>query len=224
MCVACKVATSIKTRYSKFCVTIRAHSCYNGIILCNFSWAVAEDRGDKGTQSEIKWVLKVLKNTSSGLFIDVSESSQSAIDVRSLLISCISVSLFLPFYVFDGADCLSKYSLNNTNRFGLNKDSRLKANWLQTSAITCRKKFTFPAHKVLLLFMDNTAKLTEVMNAVTVDHSTVRISTLNQVKSAMHINGYEWNKTQTQISRVAKVEGMTMARVPLKSHKLNYSN
>lgn len=50
---------------------------------------------DTHTHSETKWALKVLKWTSSGLFMDLSDSSRSALEPPLLLILCISSAFLL---------------------------------------------------------------------------------------------------------------------------------
>lgn len=65
------------------------HNAVTMVLFCVMSrwlWGSITVIKDTQTHSEIKWVLKVLKYTSSGLFMDLSESSQSALEVPSLLI------------------------------------------------------------------------------------------------------------------------------------------
>lgn len=160
MCHAAgKTENSILTWHSL--ISPSDHIAVKMVLFCVISprlWESATVIKDTHTHSEMKSALKVLKLISSGLFMDPSESSQSALEVPSLLILCISIFAFSTFFFcFTVLNSSAQNSLC-TNWFGYQNDScSFSTSRWQMLAAKSGKWFIFPPRKMFFVIMDNTA-------------------------------------------------------------------
>lgn len=133
--------------------------------------------------------------------MDLSESSQSALEVPPPLILCMSFFVFSTFFRF------------TVPNFSVNTECSHKLVWLaewfmlfkdQSTNDKCwlpnlGKRFTSPPRKTFLLIMDNTAKVTEMIHAAIGDHSNYQHTEYGERKNtsrSMHAHEllYEWAK------------------------------
>lgn len=215
---------------AQFNITIRAQSCYNGIILCHFSLAVGEHHSNK-RDAHSQWNKVSIESTEVeifrviyGSFWIISICTWSTFSAHFMRLFSLHSSPFFCLTVLNfsvNAEC----SLS-TSSFGKQSDScYLRTSRWQTLA---GKSSHFLLARCFCWSWTPLPKQGKWFTQRLV--ITVIISTLDKVKGRQHlaacIDCCEWNKIQLQMSSVTQAESMTAAHVLSgKSHKLhNYSN